>query len=100
MHAKTLFALLAVALAGCSGPHDSDGVFVSVIGTPFLVAFKIPTCAATIALAAPLAGVSALAKPSITDPAFYPDSDSNRELRRDLDAGLTQNCAPPYIVTQ
>jgi hypothetical protein len=84
-------SLLAASLAGCaSGPAAPDPrqTFVSVVGTPFLIAFKIPVCAASVALAAPLGGATGLAP---TAEAW--------EIRRDLDRGLTQNCGPPYVLS-
>jgi hypothetical protein len=85
--------LLAALLAACAGPPErsgSDGTFVSMVGTPFLIALKIPACILTVAIAGPLAGASALAGPSPNIAAG--------DLRRGLDEGLTRNCGPPYVV--
>jgi hypothetical protein len=88
---KARAALLGILLAGCAGTPDDRGsgnTFISVVGTPFLIAFKIPVCVASAAIAAPLAGVSAL----------NPDS-GGREFREALGAGVAQNCGPPYVVS-
>ena len=62
------FAAAALALSACQpAPSGSGDPFFSAIGTPFLIAFKIPVCAATIAIAAPLAGVSELSSPAGPD---------------------------------
>jgi hypothetical protein len=91
MRMKALAALLAFALAGCaaqpSAPNGNER-FVTTVGTPFFVALKAPFCIATVAIAAPLAGVSGFAP-----------IERARQLRRDLDDGLTQNCGPPYVLT-
>ena len=52
-----------------------------------LIAFKIPVCAATIVLAAPLAGATGLAP-----------TEQAQRIRYDLDEGLVQNCGPPYVL--
>ena len=94
MKSKVAATLLAVALVGCAGNPEAprqEGTFISVVGTPFLIAFKIPTCVVSIAIAAPLAGASQLAEPS---PVIDPPS-----LRWDLDEGLVHNCGPPYVVS-
>jgi len=94
MRSAMAAAILALALAGCAtspGPPRGNGTFVDVIGTPLLIALKIPTCVASIVIAAPIAGASRLADPG--DIFYGPD------LRRDLDDGLIQNCGPPYVVT-
>lgn len=91
MRMKTLAALLAGALAGCTGsPGASSGDerVVTAVGTPFYIALKVPFCVATAVIAAPLAGVSGFAP-----------TERAHELRRDLDDGLTQNCGPPYELT-
>jgi hypothetical protein len=83
-------AILFTALTACAGSQSPPGEGVgaaSVIGTPFLIAFKIPVCAATVVLAAPLAGATGLAP---TVKAY--------EIRRDLDQGVAQNCGPPYVL--
>jgi hypothetical protein len=63
--------------------------FLSIVGTPFLIAFKIPVCAATIAVSAPLAGLSALTSNAETE---------GRDMRRQLAYGINENCGPPWVV--
>lgn len=63
---------------------------LSVVGTPFLVIFKIPVCILTVVVAGPVAGVSELSNPS--DPA-------GADLRRQLGQGIEQNCGPPYVIS-
>lgn len=64
--------------------------FLSIVGTPFLIAFKIPLCIITIAVAAPLAGLSELPGTADTE---------GRDMRRQLEIGINQNCGPPFVVT-
>ncbi len=95
MRMKHLAAiLLSLALAGCSnGPPVNDGAaggVVSAIGTPFLLAFKIPLCAVTVAVAGPSAGALELAG--------Y-ERPTNLDLRHDLDDSVRRNCGVPYVVT-
>ncbi len=83
---------LAGALAACAGaqsPPDGGTGFAAIVGTPFLLAFKLPVCVATVALAAPLVGASGLAAPT-------PDT---LAVRHGLDEGMAQNCGPPYTLT-
>lgn len=95
MRIKALATLLACLLTGCasasngSNAPDEDNTFVSVVGTPFYLAFKIPICVVSAAFAAPVAGASG-----------FMDTRNAHELRRDLGEGLTQNCGPPYALTQ
>lgn len=87
-------ASLSLGLAACSnGPPVSDGAaggVVSAIGTPFLLAFKIPLCAVTLAVAGPSAGALELTG--------Y-ERPTNLALRHDLDDSVRQNCGVPYVVT-
>lgn len=89
MHKIALALVLALALAGCaSAPPSSPGrTALSVIGTPFLIAFKIPVCVVSAALAAPLAGAAELAGTS-----------QAASLEQSLADGLERNCGPPYVV--
>ena len=95
MGRKVAATLLALMLAGCAGSPEAprqQASFISVVGTPLLIAFKIPTCVASIVIAAPLAGASQLAESpwsAIDQP----------QLRRNLDDDLNRNCVPPYAVT-
>ena len=58
---------------------------LAIVGTPFLFAFRVVTCATTAVLAAPTAGFLALT----------PDPQPGLAYLRD---GLGQNCGPPYVV--
>ena len=89
--------LLAAVLGACSSPPtppaqpnaaqpSASSVVLSVLGTPFLIAAKIPICAATVAVAAPVAGLSETVE-------------SGAEARRILADGVTSNCGPPYLLT-
>jgi hypothetical protein len=89
--------LLVAALGACATPPDQPaqpadggGAALSVVGTPFLIAFKIPVCLATLVIAGPVGGAAAL-----TDR----NSPLGDELRDGLADGITQNCGPPYVVT-
>jgi hypothetical protein len=78
--------VLGFALAGCAEDGTAGRAAVrpvAVLGTPVLVAVKVPVCAATIAVAAPLAALSELAQPSPTQILFAEG----------------RNCGPPYVVT-
>lgn len=78
-------------LTGCAEPPLPPPVsVVSAIGTPFLIAFKVPACLATLAIAGPAAAVQQLAAPN--EDGLQPD------IRPALDAGIGQNCGPPYVV--
>ena len=92
MRSNVAATLVTLALSGCTGSSEApEATFISVVGTPFLIALKIPTCVVSIAIAAPLAGASQLAESS---PVIDPPS-----LRRDLNDGLIHNCGPPYAVS-
>jgi hypothetical protein len=105
MPRKILVVLLALALAACatsngppastpggaappSGPSASaSGWAVSIIGTPFALAFKTVVCSASLVLAAPLAGFLTLGV------------DPSGEGYQVLGDGIAQNCGPPYVVS-
>jgi hypothetical protein len=81
--------LSLVLLAGCAsapepaseaGPSDYA---VAIIGTPFVFAFRVVTCAATAVIAGPTAGALVLT----------PDPEPGLAYLRD---GLAQNCGLPY----
>jgi hypothetical protein len=91
-----LTALMLAACAGAPAPQAPRGP-VAVMGTPILWAVKVPFCAATLAVAAPLAAFSEFARPSAYDVAI--GHDPYRALRSDLEAGATTNCGPPYLVS-
>jgi hypothetical protein len=94
MHSKILGKILAAAMAGALGGcaaqsgQNSPDQLISAIGTPFYVAFKIPTCVATVLIAAPTAGATGLA-----------EGYDAREVRHDLGEGVAYNCGPPWILT-
>jgi hypothetical protein len=91
----------AIVIGGCQTPlpepthprdhtvviHPGDAA-VSVVGTPFYLAFKTVVCMASVAIAAPVAGLAAL-----SESRFAP------EIRRDLGDGVNQNCGPPYVLS-
>ena len=89
MKKQAIAVLVALTAAGCasSPPPDAQQSTINTLGTPFLIAFKIPVCAVTVALAAPLAGATGLA----------PTYDS-RVIRAELDESVRQNCGPPYVL--
>jgi hypothetical protein len=81
---------LAGALGACADhPADNAAIFGSAAGTPFMLAFKLPVCVVTVALAAPLVGASGLAEPT-------PDT---LAVRNGLAQGMAENCGPPYTLT-
>jgi hypothetical protein len=67
--------------------HPGDAA-LSAIGTPFYLVFKSVFCVASIAIAAPVAGIAALSESRFAS-----------ETRRDLDDGISQNCGPPYALS-
>jgi hypothetical protein len=81
---------MTATLVACAAPPSHDQV-ADAVGTPFYIALKIPVCAATIVIAAPLAGIAGLADPSPNAAAHDPKSD--------LDYGLRRNCGGPYALT-
>jgi hypothetical protein len=91
MRVKALVLVLAVALGGCANATNPPmaqsrpgNVAVAVIGTPFLLAFKVATCAVTLAVAAPAAGILALGVDPYGEGFDY------------LGSGVAHNCGPPY----
>ena len=105
MRTQALAALFALSMASCaSGPSNytagpapatppspaarAGETVVSLVGTPFLLAFKIPVCAATVAIAGPLAAAFALT-----------DGSNARNAQRVLGEGIASNCGPPYVFT-
>ena len=94
MRIKALAILLAVALGGCASStappvaHSPAGnTAVAVIGTPFLLAFRTATCAITLVVAAPAAGILALGVDPYSQGFDY------------LGSGVANNCGPPYVLT-
>ncbi len=104
MSRTILVVPLALLLAACAGsaeppavvegqmapaakPATPAGWAVSIVGTPFVVAFKSVFCVATVAIAAPIAGVMAL------DPDPYDDG------LEALGDGIASNCGPPWVIS-
>ena len=105
MPRKILVVLLALALAACAtsrepsasddgggatstGPTASpSGWAVAIIGTPFALGLKTVVCAATLVVAAPVAGFLTLGV------------DPSGEGYQVLGDGIAQNCGPPYVVS-
>lgn len=88
-------AILGSCTAGSDGPAatapSAESTVLSAIGTPFLIAFKIPLCVATVLVAGPASGATAVIPP-----------EDNREqgiARQVLADGLKDNCGPPYVVS-
>jgi hypothetical protein len=97
MPMKRSMLLLMTILGACSSPPSApDGanaaqpsaasVVLSVLGTPFLIAAKIPVCTATLIVAAPVAGASETVA-------------SGAMARQILADGVASNCGPPYLLT-
>jgi hypothetical protein len=101
MRMGRMLVLLTIGLAGCStpqGPQGGSGGFVSAVGTPFLIAMKIPVCVTSIAIGGPIAGASALTQPTAEEITLYHNPDPPLQLRRDINDSLIANCGPPYII--
>ena len=78
-------------VAGCASPNGEPVSVASAVGTPFLIALKVPVCVATVAISGPAAALQQLAAPN--EDGLQPD------IRPALDAGIDDNCGPPYVVT-
>jgi hypothetical protein len=95
MDRNALAVILTLSLAGCAGapgseaspPGSAGRTALSVIGTPFLIAFKIPVCVASAAIAVPLASAAQLA-----------GTEQGARLEDNLGDGLERNCGPPYVL--
>jgi hypothetical protein len=86
-------ASVLIPLSACEtspATPENGHQFVSALGTPFLFAFKVPICVATLALAAPGAALAAIAEPS--------PNLAQPPLRPILDEGVAYNCGPPYAL--
>jgi hypothetical protein len=66
--------------------RDASGA-VSVVGTPFFALFKATACVASVAIAAPAAGLIALT-----------DRPDKAAMRRSLDQGVGHNCGGSYVL--
>ena len=97
MKHTALAILVPAILAACAaspgtpppGP-SAEATVLSAIGTPFLIAFKIPLCVATVLVAGPASGAAA-----VIPPEDNPDQGIARQVLAD---GLRDNCGPPYVV--
>lgn len=69
-------------------PPPGGGAVVSAVGTPALIALKVPLCVATIAVAAPGVAIASLST----------NSDGVDEQRY-FAWGVESNCGPPWAVT-
>ncbi len=80
-------------LGGCTPTvsPETQASYVSAVATPLYVALKVPVCAATLVMAAPLGALQGLAAPG-QQGSLQPD------LRPSLDAGIVDNCGPPYVL--
>jgi hypothetical protein len=76
-----------VGPASTNASPSARGWAVSIIGTPFALAFKAVVCTASVVVAAPVAGFLALGV------------DPSGEGYQALGDGLAQNCGPPYAVS-
>jgi hypothetical protein len=72
--------------ASNSGP-SAAGWAVSILGTPFALGMKTVACAATLVVAAPVAGFLTLGV------------DPSGEGYQVLGNGIAANCGPPYVVS-
>ena len=99
MRMRIAACLMSVALCSCAEPPRSDTQLgavpgpqplVAAIGTPFLIAFRIPVCAATLLITGPIAAGSEMVPGQ---------DDINRIVARQyLNDNLSANCGPPYVV--
>jgi hypothetical protein len=92
-----MLAAVFLVLGGCAAtpqPGGSAGsagaAALTAIGTPFLVALKLPVCALTLVAAGPVGALSEIAEP---------ETPFGHDLRQGLGDGIAQNCGPPYAVT-
>jgi len=98
MKPAALAMLVPLALGACTARSDdpaagapsAESTVLSAIGTPFLIAFKIPLCVATVLVVGPASGASAVIPPE--------DNPQQGIARQVLADGLKDNCGPPYVV--
>ena len=86
----------AAALGGCAATPSNNGnqvtggtVALAAVGTPFLIAAKIPLCAITLVTAGPVGATAELVPP---------DDTLGADVRQGLADSIDENCGPPYIV--
>lgn len=98
MRAIPCAALAAVLLSACAAaPGQGAGTAgpgsnaIAVIGTPFLIALKLPVCIATVVVAGPAGAAAEFASPG--------DPVGTGALKQALGDGIVENCGPPYVVT-
>lgn len=92
MKLRPLAILLTVPLWACAAKPDSDplSTTLSVVETPFLIAFKVPVCLGTVLLAPPGAAVSAA----------IPFKDASKGTGVSLYTNsVSDACGPPYVAT-
>ncbi|MGH7088572.1 MAG: hypothetical protein ACREFQ_06695, partial [Stellaceae bacterium] len=94
---RIVLAALVLAFGGCAAAPQPGGggsgggaAALTAVGTPFLVALKLPVCVLTLAAAGPVGALSEIAEPQ---------TQFGRDLRQGLGDGIAQNCGPPYAVT-
>src|SRR5438034_959636 len=78
--------------ARCSGapppPPPPGRTAVSIIGTPFLIAFKIPVCIVSAAMAGAMTGVAGA----------LGGNGGPASLEQSLGEGVEKNCGPPWAL--
>jgi hypothetical protein len=79
--------LVGSAPASARPGASPAGWAIAVVGTPFALVFKTAICAASLAIAAPVAGLLVL------------DPDPYSEGHEILGDGIANNCGPPYVVS-
>ena len=75
----------ATATSGHTSSAGPSDWALAIVGTPFVFAFRVVTCAATAVVAGPTAGLLAFSEERAAGYAYLRD-------------GLAQNCGPPYGV--
>jgi hypothetical protein len=89
--------MLSLGLAACAtqpqgaaSQPDGGAAVLAVVGAPFLIIAKVPTCLLTLVVAGPIGAVA-----QVSDP----DDGLGHDVRQGLADGIDQNCGPPYVVT-
>jgi hypothetical protein len=98
---------LAALLAGCAAPPPPSGPYApppvgalppaatteilpsAVVGTPFLIAFKIPACIASVIFSGPTAAAFTLANQGLIPP--------EQDLMEDTNRAIDVYCSPPTL---